>query len=110
MFKVIYLLPWCCLYFDANSASSRGDAPMKSGSHTQVISCEPSPHFSWSNKGLSSPTIRHKLTDWILKQDQASATYKKQTPIKRQTLPQNERLEKKSSKQMVPRNKWELPS
>jgi hypothetical protein len=36
-------LPWCCLYFDANSAFSRGAA-------TQVILCKLSLHFSWSIK------------------------------------------------------------
>ena len=30
-------LPWCCLYFDANSASSNGAAPRRSGSHSLVI-------------------------------------------------------------------------
>lgn len=42
---------WCYLYFDANSASSRGAAPTKSKLCTQVISSEPSPHLSWSNNG-----------------------------------------------------------
>lgn len=34
--------PWCCLNFDANSASSGGAA---------LISDEPSPHSDWSNRG-----------------------------------------------------------
>jgi hypothetical protein len=34
-------------YSDVNSASSRGVAPRV---HTQVTSCEPSPHFNWSIK------------------------------------------------------------
>jgi hypothetical protein len=39
------------LYSDVNSASSRGVARTRSGSLTQVISCKPSPHFNWSDKG-----------------------------------------------------------
>jgi hypothetical protein len=46
-------LPWGCLYAAVNSASSRGAAQWRSGSHTQVISCEPSYHSNWSNKSLS---------------------------------------------------------
>jgi len=31
---------------------------MSSGSHTQVISCEPSPHFNWS--------IKARACDWAV--------------------------------------------
>jgi hypothetical protein len=43
-------LPWYCLYFNANSASPRGAARKRSGSHTPVILHEPSLHFNWSIK------------------------------------------------------------
>ena len=49
-------LPWCCLYFDANSASPRGAAWDKEWI-TPVTPCEPSPHFQLFGKSFSSPLI-----------------------------------------------------
>jgi hypothetical protein len=49
----------CYLYFDVNSASSRGvSLPTRSSpsSSIQVISCEPSPHFNWS--------VKARACDW----------------------------------------------
>jgi hypothetical protein len=48
----------CGLYSDINFASSQGAAPKRSGSHTQVVSYEPPPHFNWS--------IKAKDCDWAV--------------------------------------------
>ena len=49
-------MPWCCLYSDVNSASSRGTAQRRSGSSTtQVTSHEPSPI-----------QIKAKACDWAV--------------------------------------------
>jgi hypothetical protein len=50
-------LPWYCLYSDVNSASLRG-AALRSGSHTQVISCEPLP--------VLTGQIKARACDWAV--------------------------------------------
>ena len=44
-------------YSDVDSASSRGVSPRRSGSRTQVTSCEPSPHSNWLVKLRLEPVI-----------------------------------------------------
>ena len=46
------------LYSDVNSVPSRGVAPTRSGSHTQVISCEPLP--------ILTGQIKARVCDWIV--------------------------------------------
>ena len=63
--------------------------------------------LSLNINGLNSPIKRHRITDWILKQDPEFCC-KQETPhSQRQILSQSKRLGEKISKQMIPRNNLE---
>jgi hypothetical protein len=64
--------------------------------------------ISLNINGLNSPIKSHKLSDWITNKTQYFVAYKKHTSITKTALSQSKRLEKRSSKQMVPGNMQEL--
>jgi hypothetical protein len=66
--------------------------------------------ISLSINGLNSPINGYKITDWNYKQDLPFAAHRKHTLITKADTTSAKKAGKKSSKQMIPRNKLELPS
>lgn len=60
--------------------------------------------------GLNSPIKRHKLTDWRCKQNPAFCCIQETHSMIKTDATSELKAGKKSSKQMVPRYKQELPS
>ena len=102
-----------------NSNTRRETTPKKKQEEKKQKSIIPTPatkitgsngHWlliSLNINGLNSPIKRHRITDWILKQDPEFCC-KQETPhSQRQILSQSKRLGEKISKQMIPRNNLE---
>jgi hypothetical protein len=62
--------------------------------------------ISLNIKGLNSPIKRHRLTDWLHKQDNILLLTGNPSQGKRQTLPQNERLENNFLSNWSEETKW----
>ena len=63
--------------------------------------------ISLNINGLNSPTKRHRLADWIVKQDPAFCYIQKHTPVTKTDTTSKFKTGKKFCKQMVPKNKLE---